>query len=34
MTTRIFVVSRMNRVYFMRGKMAANARDNPGGIYA
>jgi hypothetical protein len=33
-STRICVVSRMNRVYFMRGKMAAKVRDNPGGIYA
>jgi len=34
MTTRIYFVSRMNRVYFMRGKMAAKVRDNPGGIHA
>jgi hypothetical protein len=33
-TIRINVVSRMNRVYFMREKMAAKVRDNPGGIYA
>jgi len=34
MTNRVYVVSWMNRVYFMREKMAAKVRNNPGGIYA